>query len=72
MVSAWILPENLRYQIIRDRHESGVDLPYVPEAAPFVVTITNKVESQDQFGVTGFPFEFDQACDTKSATAAVL
>jgi hypothetical protein len=37
MVSAWILPENLRYQIIRDRHESGVGLPYVPEAARIIV-----------------------------------
>jgi hypothetical protein len=33
MVSAWTLPENLRYRIIRDRHDKGVDLPYIPEIA---------------------------------------
>ena len=37
MVSAWTLPENLRYQIIRDRHKKGVDLAYVPEAARIIV-----------------------------------
>jgi hypothetical protein len=36
MVSAWTLPENLRYRIIRDRHEKGIDLPYVPEAARII------------------------------------
>jgi hypothetical protein len=33
MVSAWTLPENLRYRIIRDRHDKSIDLPYIPEAA---------------------------------------
>jgi hypothetical protein len=33
LISAWTLPETLRYQIIRERHERGLDLPYVPEAA---------------------------------------
>jgi hypothetical protein len=37
MVSAWTLPENLRYRIIRDRHDRGVDLPYVPELARIMV-----------------------------------
>jgi hypothetical protein len=37
MVSAWTLPENLKYQIIRERHEKGLDLPYVPEAARIIV-----------------------------------
>jgi hypothetical protein len=37
MVSAWTLPENLRYRIIRDRHDKGVDLPYIPEAARVMV-----------------------------------
>ena len=34
MVSAWTLPENLRYQIIRDRHEKGVDLAYRSRSGP--------------------------------------
>lgn len=33
MVSAWTLPENLRYRIIRARHEEGSDLSYIPETA---------------------------------------
>jgi hypothetical protein len=37
MVSAWTLPENLRYRIIRDRHDKGVDLPYIPEVARVMV-----------------------------------
>jgi hypothetical protein len=37
MVSAWTLPENLRYRIIRDRHDKGIDLPYVPEAARVII-----------------------------------
>ena len=37
MVSAWTLPENLRYRIIRDRHDKGVDLPYLPEVARVMV-----------------------------------
>ena len=37
MVSAWTLPENLRYRIIRDRHDKGVDLPYIPEVARVLV-----------------------------------
>lgn len=37
LVSAWTLPENLRYQIIRERHDQAADLPYVPEAARVLV-----------------------------------
>lgn len=33
LVSAWAYPEKLRYQIIRERHDTGVDLPYVPATA---------------------------------------
>jgi hypothetical protein len=33
LVSAWTMPENLRYAIIRDRHDRGADLAYVPETA---------------------------------------
>lgn len=39
MVSAWTLPEHLRYRIIRDRHDKGIDLPYVPEAARAIVAM---------------------------------
>lgn len=37
LVSAWTYPEAVRYQIIRERHERGCDLPYVPEAARILV-----------------------------------
>ena len=37
LVSAWTLPEGLRYRIISDRHDRGVDLPYIPEAARILV-----------------------------------
>lgn len=39
MTSAWTLPENLRYQIIRDRHGKGADFPYIPEAARVMVAM---------------------------------
>ncbi|MCZ7450230.1 hypothetical protein O8B93_21835 [Agrobacterium rhizogenes] len=39
LVSAWTLPENLRYQIIRERHDQATDLPYVPEAARVLVVM---------------------------------
>lgn len=37
MVSAWTLPENLRYQIIRNWHDKGSVLPYVLETARAIV-----------------------------------
>lgn len=37
MTSAWTLPENLRYQIIRERRNMGADLPYTPEVARVLV-----------------------------------
>jgi HD-like signal output (HDOD) protein len=36
LTSAWTYPENLRYQIIRDRHAQGVDRAYVPETARII------------------------------------
>tara|TARA_R110002020_G_scaffold55744_4_gene154467 strand:- start:3766 stop:4179 length:414 start_codon:yes stop_codon:yes gene_type:complete len=36
LTSAWTYPENIRYQIIRDRHAQGVDLAYVPETARII------------------------------------
>ncbi|NIE73196.1 hypothetical protein F3J44_25950 [Pantoea sp. Tr-811] len=33
LISAWTMPENIRYKIIRDRHDTQTDSPYVPEAA---------------------------------------
>ena len=39
LISAWTLPENIRYQIIRERHDAGHDLPYVPEAARILVAM---------------------------------
>lgn len=39
MTSAWTLPESMRYQIIRDRHDAGTDLPYVPEYARILLAM---------------------------------
>lgn len=39
LISAWTLPENIRYQIIRERLEAGDDLPYIPEAARILVSM---------------------------------
>lgn len=40
LVSAWTYPEKLRYQIIRERHDAGVDLPYVPETARILLAMS--------------------------------
>jgi hypothetical protein len=37
MTSAWTFPESVRYRIVRERHDKGADLPYVPEAARVLV-----------------------------------
>ncbi len=39
LISAWTLPENICYQIIRERHDRAADLPYVPEAARILVAM---------------------------------
>jgi hypothetical protein len=39
LISAWTLPETVRYRIIRERHAKGADLPYVPEAARIVTSM---------------------------------
>ena len=40
LVSAWTLPENARYAVIRQRHEKGIDNPYVPESARILMAVT--------------------------------
>jgi hypothetical protein len=40
LVSAWTLPENARYTVIRERHEKGIDSPYVPEAARILMAVS--------------------------------
>lgn len=40
LVSAWTYPENLRYQIIRERHETGPDLPHVPETTRILLAMS--------------------------------
>ncbi|WP_244562625.1 hypothetical protein [Agrobacterium fabrum] len=53
LVSAWTYPEKLRYQIIRERHDTGVDLPYVPEAARILLAMSQAaIELVDAGGVT--------------------
>jgi hypothetical protein len=39
LVSAWTLPESVRYAVIRQRHDKGIDSPYVPEAARILVAV---------------------------------
>lgn len=39
LVSAWTYPENIRYQIIRERHEADVNLTYVPETARILLAM---------------------------------
>ncbi|CAN2533450.1 hypothetical+protein [Methylocapsa aurea] len=39
LISAWTLPENVRYRIIRERHERDADLPYVPESARIIMSM---------------------------------
>ncbi|SRR5258706_5486507 len=39
LTSAWTAPENLRHQIIRERHDMGADLPYLPETARIVMNM---------------------------------
>lgn len=40
LVSAWTYPENLRYQIIHERHYTDADLTYVPETARILLAMS--------------------------------
>lgn len=40
LVSAWTYPENIRYQIIRTRHDNQNDLPYIPEVARILIAMS--------------------------------
>lgn len=40
LVSAWTYPENLRYQIIHERHKTDADLTYVPETARILLAMS--------------------------------
>jgi hypothetical protein len=39
LVSAWTMPEQMRYEIIRARHDQNIDLPYVPETARILTAV---------------------------------
>jgi hypothetical protein len=39
LVSAWTLPESIRYKIVHDRHNKGVDLPYTPESSRIILAM---------------------------------
>ncbi|GAB2924096.1 hypothetical protein GCM10027093_74420 [Paraburkholderia jirisanensis] len=41
LISAWTLPENARYEVIRARHEKDLDLPYVPETARILTAVAS-------------------------------
>jgi len=39
LISAWTLPENARYEVIRARHDKDLDLAYVPETARILTAV---------------------------------
>jgi hypothetical protein len=39
LASAWTYPENIRYAILRARHDAGADLAYRPETARILVAM---------------------------------
>ncbi len=39
LVSAWSMPEHIKYHVIRQRHELKIDLPYVPETARILMAV---------------------------------
>jgi hypothetical protein len=39
LISAWTYPENIRYQVIRERHDQNVNLDYVPETARILTAL---------------------------------
>lgn len=39
MTSAWTLPEAMRYRIIRERRDAGMDSPHIPETARILVAM---------------------------------
>lgn len=41
LTSGWTASENLRYEIIRSRHDNNVDLAYVPETARILVAMAH-------------------------------
>lgn len=59
LTSTWIYPESLRYRIIRQRHEIGADLPYVPETARVVV---NVAQACAELIGSGSPAPVDDMC----------
>lgn len=53
LVSAWTLPENLRYRIIRARHEDGADIAYIPETARILLAMAQACAELIGAGETG-------------------
>ena len=39
LASGWTIAEHVRYQVIRERHEKGEDLRYIPETSRILVAI---------------------------------
>ncbi|NIE63144.1 hypothetical protein F3J17_04585 [Burkholderia sp. Ax-1719] len=40
LVSGWTIAEDVRYQVIRERHERGEDRRYIPETSRILVAVT--------------------------------
>jgi hypothetical protein len=40
LISGWTIAEQVRYQVIRERHEKDEDLRYVPETSRILVAVT--------------------------------
>lgn len=61
LVSAWTYPEKLRYQIIRERHDTGDDLPYVPATARILLAMSQaSIELVNAGEVTPAKYDIQQ------------
>lgn len=58
LVSGWTLPETIRYQIVRDRHDAHADRPYVPETARILLAMA-KASAELIGGAEAKPAEAD-------------
>ena len=53
MISAWTLPENVRYDILRRRHDQAADQAYVPEASRMLTAMA--AACAELVGAAGVP-----------------
>jgi hypothetical protein len=51
----WTYPEDIRYQIIRERHDNESNLPYVPEATRIIIAMSQASTELIDANVSGKP-----------------